>query len=62
MTAQQALSCAAWLTGAWALAFALLLTASHSSGRGSYLVVVNRSVFGHQSILLVLKDTWGYCG
>ena len=37
------------------------MTASHSWA-GFISVVVNRSVFGHQSILLVLKDTWGYSG
>jgi putative flippase GtrA len=61
MRTQQASFCTAWLAGGLVLFFGLLMTASHSWA-GFMFTVINRSVFGHQSILLALTDTWGYSG
>jgi putative flippase GtrA/glycosyltransferase involved in cell wall biosynthesis len=51
--------CAAWLTAGLLLFFSLLMTVSHSWA-GILYTVTNRGVFGHQSILLVVNDSWDY--
>ena len=55
----QALSCTAWLAGAWALSFGLLMTALHSwSGFSSTLFI--RNPVGRQAIPLTLGEIWVY--
>ena len=61
MTAQQSLSCTAWLTGAWALAFALLMTATHSWA-GLFSTVSARNTAQYQSYSSDLNEMWGYAG
>jgi GT2 family glycosyltransferase/putative flippase GtrA len=61
MGVQQASSCTAWLAGTLVLSFGLVMTFSHSWA-GFMSTVINSSMFGHQSILLVLTDAWRYSG
>jgi putative flippase GtrA/GT2 family glycosyltransferase len=59
MPPQQSLSCTAWLAGAWALSFGLLMTASHSwPGLSSTLFTPNAA--GYQSVSVILGEIWGY--
>ena len=59
MPPQQSLSCTAWFTGAWALSFGLLMTASHSwSGLASTVFTPNTA--GYQSVSAILGEIWGY--
>ena len=59
MPVQQSLSCTAWLTGAWAVFFGLLMTASHSwLGLLSTVFVPNTA--GYQGISPILSEIWGY--
>jgi hypothetical protein len=61
MPGQQSLSCAAWLTGTWALSFALLMTASHS-WVGLSSTAFSRDTAGYQAVSPVLSEIWGYSG
>jgi hypothetical protein len=61
MRMQQALSCAAWLTGAWALSFALLMTASHS-WPGLFSTMFAQNTAGYEGAAPVLSQIWGYSG
>jgi putative flippase GtrA len=61
MSAQQSLSCAAWLTGAWAVAFALLMTASQA-WVGLSSTVLSPGTAGYQAVSSVLSEIWGYAG
>ncbi len=55
----QSLSCTAWLTGAWALFFGLLMTGSHSwAGLSSTAFV--RNAADYQSISPILSEIWRY--
>ena len=58
MPSQQSLSCTAWFTGAWALSFGLIMTASHSwSGLASTIFTSNTA--GYQSVSAILGEIWG---
>jgi Dolichyl-phosphate-mannose-protein mannosyltransferase/Glycosyl transferase family 2 len=59
MPTQQSLSCSAWLSGAWALSFSLLMTASHS-WPGLLSTVFARNTAGYQAVSPVLSEIWGY--
>ena len=61
MPVQQSLSCAAWLAGACALAFAALMTASHS-WIGLSSTVFSPNAAGYQTVSPVLSEIWGYSG
>jgi hypothetical protein len=61
MPGQQSLSCAAWLTGTWALSFALLMTASHS-WVGLSSTVFSQRIAGYQGAVTVLGEIWGFSG
>ncbi len=61
MHRRQALLCTMCLVGILAVLFSLLMTVS-SSWTGIMSTVINRSGSDHQSILLVLDDSWGYSG
>ncbi len=61
MPAPQSLSCAAWLAGAWAFSFALLMTASHSWA-GLSSTVFSSNAAGYQTVSPVLSEIWGYSG
>lgn len=61
MRVHQSLSCAAWLTGAWALSFGLLMTVSHS-WFGLFTTVFGPNTAGNQGILQTLGQVWGYSG
>jgi putative flippase GtrA len=61
MPVQQSLSCVAWLTGAWAFAFALLMTASHS-WPGLAATALAGNAGGYQGAPPVLGEIWGYAG
>jgi 4-amino-4-deoxy-L-arabinose transferase-like glycosyltransferase len=50
-----------WFAGILALLFTLLMTVS-GSWTGLMSTVINRGSSDHQSILLVLSDSWGYSG
>ncbi len=50
-----------WFAGVLALLFSLLMTVS-GSWTGLMSTIINRSGADHQSILLVLNDSWGYSG
>jgi Dolichyl-phosphate-mannose-protein mannosyltransferase len=60
MRARRASLCTAWLAGALAAFFGLVMAASRSSAGLS--TVFNRSGSDHQNILLVLNDSWRYSG
>ncbi len=61
MRSQQSLSCAGWLTAAWALSFGLVMTASHSwSGMFSTLFAPGTTEYlGAPS---AATEVWGYGG
>ena len=59
MRPQQSLSCAAWLSAAWALCFALVMTASHS-WPGLFSTIFVSNVAGSQGIAPTLNQAWGY--
>lgn len=59
MRPHQSLSCAAWLTAAWALCFALMMTASHSWPGVSTLFAPST---GYQSASSAMSELWGYAG
>jgi hypothetical protein len=61
MRVRQASFCAAWLAGASAIFFGLLMVVS-GSWVGLTSSIFNRSGSDHQSVLLVLYDSWGYSG
>jgi putative flippase GtrA/glycosyltransferase involved in cell wall biosynthesis len=61
MRPQQSLSCAAWLTAAWALCFALVMTASHSWS-GLFSTLSAPSAAGDQSVSSAMSEVWGYAG
>ena len=61
MRPQQSLSCAAWLTAAWALCFALVMTASHS-WPGLFSALSASSAAGYQSVPSAMGEVWGYAG
>jgi hypothetical protein len=61
MRRRQASLCTAWFAGILALLFGLVMTAS-GSWTGLMSTVINRSGSDHQSILLILNDSWGYSG
>jgi putative flippase GtrA/GT2 family glycosyltransferase len=61
MRVQHPLSCAAWLTGAWALSFALLMTVSHS-WPGFATTMFARNIAGGQTASSVVNEIWGYSG
>ena len=61
MSPQQSLSCAAWLTGAWALCFGLLMTFSHS-WPGLFSTVFTQNTGGYQGVAPILNEIWGYSG
>jgi Dolichyl-phosphate-mannose-protein mannosyltransferase len=61
MRASRATLCTIWLIGIVALVFGLLITAS-GSWTGFSSTILNRSGSDHQSILLVLTDSWVYSG
>jgi putative flippase GtrA/GT2 family glycosyltransferase len=61
MRLQQSLSCTAWLTGAWALSFGLLMTVSHS-WFGLFSTVLGPNAPGSQAISSTLDQLWGYSG
>jgi putative flippase GtrA/glycosyltransferase involved in cell wall biosynthesis len=61
MGKNQASFCTAWLAGGLVLFFGVIMTFSHS-WTGFISTVIHSSMFGHQSIMLVLNDTWGYSG
>ena len=50
-----------WLAEIWAVLFGLLMIVS-GSWTGLMSTIINRSGSDHQSILLVLDDSWGYSG
>lgn len=50
-----------WFAGILAILFTLLMTVS-GSWTGLMSTVINRGSSDHQSILLVLSDSWGYSG
>jgi putative flippase GtrA/GT2 family glycosyltransferase len=58
---QQSLSCTAWLAGAWAFSFGLLMTASHSWA-GLSSTVFSPNTAGYQAVSPVLSEIWGYSG
>jgi putative flippase GtrA/GT2 family glycosyltransferase len=59
MRLRQPLSCAAWLVAAWAVAFVLLMTFSHS-WPGLFSTVFGSNIAGDQSISASLIQIWGY--
>jgi putative flippase GtrA/GT2 family glycosyltransferase len=61
MSRSQAWSCAAWLTGAWALCFGMIMTASHS-WPGLVSAVTARSSGDYSGVSSTLNDVWGYSG
>ncbi len=61
MHRRQASLCTIWLAGILGVLFGLLMTIS-SSWTGIMSTVISRSGSDHQSILLVLDDSWGYSG
>jgi len=61
MRARRAALCVAWLTACLAISFGLLMTAS-GSWAGLTSSIFNHSGSDHQSVLLVLYDSWGYSG
>ena len=61
MRPQQSLSCAAWLTAAWALCFALVMTASHS-WPGLFSTLSAPGAAGYQSVPSAMNEVWGYAG
>jgi putative flippase GtrA/GT2 family glycosyltransferase len=61
MTVPQALSCAAWLAGAWALCFGLIMTASHS-WPGLISSITARSSRDYSGVSSTLNDVWAYSG
>jgi hypothetical protein len=61
MPTRQALSYVAWLTGTWALAFTILMTASHS-WVGLASILSSRDTAGYQAVSPVLSEIWGYSG
>jgi hypothetical protein len=61
MRMQQSLSCAAWLTGAWALSFAMLMTASHS-WPGLFSTMFARNTAGYEGAAPILSQIWEYSG
>lgn len=61
MRGWQASLCTMWLAGILGALFGLLMTVS-SSWTGLMSTVISRSGSDHQSILLVLDDSWGYSG
>ena len=61
MGPQQSLSCAAWLVGAWALCFGLLMTFSHS-WPGLFSTMFTQSTGGYQGVSSILNEIWGYSG
>jgi hypothetical protein len=58
---KQATFCVSWLVGTWFVFFALVMTVS-KSWPGLIFTVINRSVSDTQSVLLILKDVWGFSG
>ena len=58
--ARQAGYCAAWLTGGCAVIFGLVMTAAHSWP--GMAAVFHRTNPDHQSLVLVLNDSWTYSG
>ena len=61
MRPQQSLSCAAWLTAAWALCFAVVMTASHS-WPGLFSTLSAPGATGYQSVSSAMGEIWGYAG
>ena len=61
MHRRQASLCTMWLVGILGVLFGLLMTVS-GSWTGIMSTVISRSGSDHQSILLVLDDSWGYSG
>jgi hypothetical protein len=61
MRPQQSLACAAWLTAAWALCFALVMTASHS-WPGLFSTLAAPSADGYQSASSAMSEIWAYAG
>jgi putative flippase GtrA/glycosyltransferase involved in cell wall biosynthesis len=61
MRPQQSLSCTAWLTAAWALCFALVMTASHS-WPGLFSTLFAPSAAGYQPMSSAMSGIWGYAG
>jgi putative flippase GtrA/GT2 family glycosyltransferase len=59
MRLRQSLSCTAWLVAAWAAAFVLLMTFSHS-WPGLFSTVFGSNIAGDQSISASLTQIWGY--
>ena len=54
MRVRQPLPCVAWLTAAWAVAFGMIMTASHS-WPGFLTVVFTQDRPGHQDTLSILN-------
>jgi glycosyltransferase involved in cell wall biosynthesis/putative flippase GtrA len=60
MGRQKALSCSAWLVGATVVLFALVMTGSRSWV--GLAAVFSRKSPDHQSLILILNDSWQYSG
>jgi putative flippase GtrA/GT2 family glycosyltransferase len=61
MEVQQSLSCAAWLSAAWAVSFGAIMTVSHSwSGFSSTVFAPNLS--GRQDVSATVGQIWQYAG
>jgi putative flippase GtrA/GT2 family glycosyltransferase len=58
---QQSLSCAAWLTAAWAFFFCVLTTALHS-WPGLFATISGTNTGGYQGISPTLSQIWAYSG
>ena len=59
MSLQSSLSCTAWLIGAWAFLFGLLMTASRSwTGLSSNIFAPNTA--GYQSVSAIVGEIWAY--
>jgi hypothetical protein len=61
MRVRQAIIHTAWLAGGLVLWFAVLMTAVHA-WTGLSASIIHRHGLDHQSLLLVLKDSWQYSG
>jgi putative flippase GtrA/GT2 family glycosyltransferase len=61
MRPQQSLSCAGWLTAAWALSFGLLMTASHT-WPGLFSTLFAPGTAGYQSTSAAASEIWRYAG
>ena len=61
MRRQESISCTAWLTGAIALSFGLLMTLSHS-WTGLFSTAFAQHTAGYQGAAPIIGQIWGYSG